>query len=141
MRIDVWYRPTMFQLIRERTVLTIARGAHFSVPCEEIAKSGTERLRAPKSSIILRSFNLVGRVIREEIGIEYFRRRAPRRKSQNQGQRLCAPLSSIILGSFHIVGQVIRRRASTTRPERKLHNQGLSDYAHHCLVSFCEVST
>ena len=36
-------------------------------PWEEIANSGTEQLCAPMSSITLRSFNLVGHVIREEI--------------------------------------------------------------------------
>ena len=48
-----------------------------SAQWEEIAKSGTERLCAPKFSNILQSFNVVGHVIRGKIEIEDFKRRAP----------------------------------------------------------------
>ena len=54
------------------------RRAH-SAPWEKVAKSGTERLCAPMSSIILKSFNSVGHVIREEIEIEDFKTHAPGR--------------------------------------------------------------
>ena len=53
------------------------RRVRHSAPREEIAKSGTERLCALTSSISLQSFNLVARIISEEIEIEDFKRRAP----------------------------------------------------------------
>ena len=45
-------------------------------PCEEISKSGTERLCTPMFSIILRNFNSVGHVMMEEVQIEDFKIRA-----------------------------------------------------------------
>ena len=47
--------------------MKIPKGAPPTAPLGEIAKSGTERLCAPMSSIILQSFNLVGHEIREKI--------------------------------------------------------------------------
>ena len=47
--------------------MKISKNAPPHRPWEEIAKSGTELLCTPTSSIILQSFNLVGHVIKEEI--------------------------------------------------------------------------
>ena len=67
------------------------------------------------SNIILRSFNSVGHIIREEAEIEKFKwctpTAPPKKKTQNQG--LSHPmhqcLVSLCMQSFNLVGQVIRK--------------------------------
>ena len=72
------------------------------------------------SSIISQSFNSIGHVIREEIGIKDFKKRAPQPPwediAKSGTKRLCAQMSSITVQSFYTVGHVMKEEIEKIHP-------------------------